>query len=215
VKRLAIGDEEPIDCRPADLIPPGYERAKNEIGDLARSEEDIISYALFPRVARKFLQRRKKERAAPIVAKTFKISVNGKAYRVEVGDLGKSPILVLVDGKKYEVELEPMGPSTKVIPEAEGIARREVPAPKLQPKAKPEVKRPSVAGEEVIAPMPGKILKINVEIGDQVKYGDMLCTLETMKMENSIISPRAGVVKEIAVSIGQDVSYGDLLFVIE
>jgi len=59
VKRLAIGDEEPIDCRPADLIPPGYEKAAAEIGDLARSEEDVLSYALYPQVARDFLQRRR------------------------------------------------------------------------------------------------------------------------------------------------------------
>ncbi|TEU18769.1 MAG: oxaloacetate decarboxylase subunit alpha [Anaerolineales bacterium] len=58
VKKQVLGDEEPIDCRPADLIPPGYEKAKGEIGDLARSEEDIISYALFPQVARPFLERR-------------------------------------------------------------------------------------------------------------------------------------------------------------
>ena len=57
VKKLVLGDEEPIDCRPADLIPPGYEKAKKEIGDLARSEEDIISYVLFPQVARPFLER--------------------------------------------------------------------------------------------------------------------------------------------------------------
>ncbi|MCL7451716.1 MAG: pyruvate/oxaloacetate carboxyltransferase [Anaerolineae bacterium] len=60
VKRKAIGDEEPIDCRPADLIPPGMEAAKAEIGDLAESEEDIISYALFPQVARPFLERRQR-----------------------------------------------------------------------------------------------------------------------------------------------------------
>ena len=58
IQRLAIGDEEPIDCRPADLIPPGMEKAREEIGDLARDEEDVISYALFPRVARPFLERR-------------------------------------------------------------------------------------------------------------------------------------------------------------
>jgi len=58
VKRLAIGDEEPIDCRPADLIPPGMEKARQEIGDLAHSEEDVLSYALFPQVARPFLERR-------------------------------------------------------------------------------------------------------------------------------------------------------------
>ena len=58
VQRLAIGDEQPIDCRPADLIPPGMEKARQEIGDLARDEEDVISYALFPQVARPFLERR-------------------------------------------------------------------------------------------------------------------------------------------------------------
>ena len=59
IKKKAIGDEEAIDCRPADLIPPGLEQARAEIGDLARSEEDVISYALFPQVARPFLERLK------------------------------------------------------------------------------------------------------------------------------------------------------------
>jgi oxaloacetate decarboxylase alpha subunit len=59
IKMKAIGDEAPIDCRPADLIPPGMEQARAEIGELAGSEEDVISYALFPQVARPFLERRK------------------------------------------------------------------------------------------------------------------------------------------------------------
>jgi oxaloacetate decarboxylase alpha subunit len=60
IKQKVIGDEEPIDCRPADLIPPGMETARAEIGDLAECEEDVISYALFPQVARPFLERRKR-----------------------------------------------------------------------------------------------------------------------------------------------------------
>jgi oxaloacetate decarboxylase alpha subunit len=70
IQRLAIGDEEPIDCRPADLIPPGMEQAREEIGDLARDEEDVISYALFPQVARPFLERRARggDGKEPIVA---------------------------------------------------------------------------------------------------------------------------------------------------
>jgi len=59
IKKKVIGDEEPIDCRPADLIPPGMEQARAEIGDLAESEEDVISYALFPQVARPFFERRR------------------------------------------------------------------------------------------------------------------------------------------------------------
>ncbi|MGD9101257.1 MAG: pyruvate carboxylase subunit B, partial [Anaerolineae bacterium] len=58
IQKVVIGDEQPIDCRPADLIEPGLEKARREIGDLARDEEDVISYALFPQVARPFLERR-------------------------------------------------------------------------------------------------------------------------------------------------------------
>ncbi len=60
IQQRIIGDKEPIDCRPADELPPGMDKARQEIGDLARSEEDVISYALFPQVARPFLERRAK-----------------------------------------------------------------------------------------------------------------------------------------------------------
>jgi oxaloacetate decarboxylase alpha subunit len=58
IKQRVIGDEEPIQCRPADLLEPGLPKAREEIGDLARSEEDVLSYALFPQTARPFLERR-------------------------------------------------------------------------------------------------------------------------------------------------------------
>ena len=58
VRSLAIGDEEPITCRPADLLPDGMEQARQEIGELAQNTEDVISYALFPQVARPYLERR-------------------------------------------------------------------------------------------------------------------------------------------------------------
>ncbi|MCD6217017.1 pyruvate carboxylase subunit B [bacterium] len=57
IQKLIIGKEKPITCRPADMLEPGMETARKEIGDLARNEEDVISYALFPQVAKKFLER--------------------------------------------------------------------------------------------------------------------------------------------------------------
>ncbi len=57
IQKLIIGKEKPITCRPADLLKPGMEKARKDIGKLARNEEDVISYALFPQVARKFLER--------------------------------------------------------------------------------------------------------------------------------------------------------------
>jgi oxaloacetate decarboxylase alpha subunit len=74
LKKKAIGDEEPITCRPAEMLSPGWERAKTEIGSLAKSEEDVLSYALFPQVAKPFFERRsagmggKEEIAAAIAA---------------------------------------------------------------------------------------------------------------------------------------------------
>jgi oxaloacetate decarboxylase (Na+ extruding) subunit alpha len=60
VKRIVLGDEEPITGRPADLLEPEFEKARAEIGDLAKSEEDVLSYVLFPQVAKEFLANRGK-----------------------------------------------------------------------------------------------------------------------------------------------------------
>lgn len=70
VRKKAIGDDEVITCRPADLLSPELEKYKKEAGDLAKCEEDVLSYALLPQVATKFLEERnnggpKKEDAAP------------------------------------------------------------------------------------------------------------------------------------------------------
>ena len=58
VRKKAIGDEQPITCRPADNIKPELEKYREESKDIAKSEEDVLSYALFPQVARKFLENR-------------------------------------------------------------------------------------------------------------------------------------------------------------
>jgi len=54
VRAKILGKQEPLTCRPADLLPPGLEEARREIGSLARNEEDVLSYALFPDIAREF-----------------------------------------------------------------------------------------------------------------------------------------------------------------
>ena len=58
VRKKCIGDEEVITCRPTDLIAPELEKYRAEAGDLAKCEEDVLSYALFPQVAKKFLEKR-------------------------------------------------------------------------------------------------------------------------------------------------------------
>jgi oxaloacetate decarboxylase alpha subunit len=64
--KKALGDEEPITGRPADSLEPGFEKAKEEIGALAHSDEDVLSYALFPQVAREFFEKRAAGELVPI-----------------------------------------------------------------------------------------------------------------------------------------------------
>lgn len=54
MKKKVLGKQQPITCRPADLLKPGMEQARKEVGSLARSEEDVLSYALFPEIAKEF-----------------------------------------------------------------------------------------------------------------------------------------------------------------
>ncbi|NMB10896.1 MAG: pyruvate carboxylase subunit B [Firmicutes bacterium] len=84
LKALLVSGADSIDCRPADLLESGWERAKLEIGDLAHSEEDILSYALFPEVGRKFLEERKK--AASITSVHWEAAVAGSKSVPEQSD---------------------------------------------------------------------------------------------------------------------------------
>ena len=58
IRQKVLGDEQPISVRPADLIEETLEQYREDVGSLARSEEDILSYALFPNAARSFFERR-------------------------------------------------------------------------------------------------------------------------------------------------------------
>lgn len=119
----------------------------------------------------------------------FRITVNGKSYLVEVGDLNSSPIPVRVDGELFNVEVE----------SGEAVVAA---AP------------PEAVAKEVIAPLPGTIVKVKVGTDDRVEYGQGLCTLEAMKMEHEVRASQAGVIVAVNVTEGQEVSYGEVMFVL-
>ena len=72
-----------------------------------------------------------------------------------------------------------------------------------------------MAQETVEVPITGKILSVNVKEGDGIKEGDIICLLESMKMENPILSPAAGTVAQIGIKVDQTVKPGDVIAVIE
>jgi glutaconyl-CoA/methylmalonyl-CoA decarboxylase subunit gamma len=148
------------------------------------------------------------------LGKTFRIAVNDKSYVVEVGDLGQSPIRVSVDGEEFQVRLE--GDVAEVskgsIPvmsmaAANPAALSTGPATLVQ-----RSKSPSATGaKSLTAPMPGVVLAVRVKVGDKVKRGEEVCTLESMKMELNILAGADGVVGKVHVSTGQTVSHGTVL----
>ena len=72
-----------------------------------------------------------------------------------------------------------------------------------------------MANEPVDAPVVGKIISVEVSVGSAVEEGDVLCILESMKMDNPVMAPVKGTVKEVKVSPGQTVRTGELIFIIE
>ncbi len=126
---------------------------------------------------------------------------------------------VTLNGRTYEVEVE--AAKAMLLDEYEAVAPAPVSAaapaaPAAAPAASAASAKPVVtgAGESVNAPMPGTILKVNVQAGQAVKSGTVLCILEAMKMENEIMAPKDGTVTQVLVNKGSTVDTGAPLVVL-
>lgn len=124
---------------------------------------------------------------------------------------------ITVNGTSYEVEVEEVKAAGAPAPAAKPAAAP-APAPAAAPAAKPAAAPTPVAAgagdTTVVAPMPGKIISVNVSAGQAVQAGDVLLILEAMKMQNEIQASAAGTVKGINVAAGQSVAAGDALVVL-
>ena len=142
--------------------------------------------------------------------KEVTITVNNKSYAVKVGDLNASPVQVEVNGKSYMVEMElPEVVEAQPVQNVQAVTSAPVTKRSTTPTPKPQ--QAGESGKFVNAPMPGTIVLITAKVGDNVKRGENLLSLEAMKMKNAIRSPFDGVIKEIHVIDGQKVAYNDVL----
>ena len=151
------------------------------------------------------------------MAKEFSFKINGAEYKCAVEEIEAGLTEVTVNGKKYTVETEkPVAPAPKAAPKAAPAAAPAA-APKAAPaapKAAPAAAAAAAAGAQVKSPLPGSVVKVCVNEGQDVKKGDTLLILESMKMENPILAEQDGKVAQVAVAAGQTVMQDDLLVVL-
>ena len=205
--------EEVVTCRPADLIEPEWdkmvEESKKNGGD--GSDEDALTYAMFPNVAPKFFAERSKgpvdaatafakKEATPAPAKenkgsSYTINVNGSAYNVTTGPAGDS-MSVNVNGTSYNVSFGAPGSAPVATPVASSASAS--PAATV------------TGGVDVTAPVAGTLLRYAVEPGTQVKKADTVIIIESMKMELEVKAPEAGVIS-FTVQPGSQIQAGQTL----
>ena len=143
--------------------------------------------------------------------KEYKYKINGNLYNVVIGDIEDNIAHVEVNGTHYTVEMEK---KPKAAPAPKPVIRP-VAKPTVTPAAAPAAKPAASAKSGVKSPLPGVILDIKVNVGDEVKKGQTVIILEAMKMENSINADKDGKVTAINVSKGESVLEGTDLVIIE
>lgn len=189
VRTLVIDNVQPISVRPADLLKPELEKARDDGRKLGviHKEEDVVTYALYPQVAVKFLRGEVKEEAMQ------------PAYRTQASESMAaefpSEFSVDVDGEVFNIKI------TSVIGNS-------IEVDKPRKSAEP-------AKGSIVSPMSGMVLSIKVKVGGRVKEGDLVAMIEAMKMQNEVHSPLAGKVKSIMTYEGEVVSAGNVLIVVE
>ena len=139
--------------------------------------------------------------------KKFKFTISGKQYEVEVQSFENDKAQVVVNGTQYEVDVEREKEEAKPV-----IAPRPKAAP--APAAASAPAAGDTNGTKAVAPLPGTIMQIFVNVGDEVKRGDKILMYEAMKMENNFLAEVDGVIKDIKVKVGDNVLQGAVLAII-
>lgn len=219
IKKLAVGDAEVIECRPADLLENEMEKLVLESEGLAKSEEDVLTYAMFPDLAKTFLQERNAGtlKADPLLPKEvattsgpryapneFKVTLHGETFHIKLTGSGHAgeeqrPFYVSVDGIAEEVIVETLS-EIEVSGGKSGSKRKSEKS--VGASGRP---RPTHQGCVTTA-MPGTIVDVKVNAGDKVVAGDPVLVIEAMKMENEIQAPISGVVIAVHVQKGDTVT---------
>jgi oxaloacetate decarboxylase alpha subunit/pyruvate carboxylase subunit B len=221
--------EKPITVRPGAILEPELEQAKQDTKGLAKDIDDVILYAIYPVTGKRFLRWKYGKEAVPEDVKP--ISLEDVKKKEELVKKAKAGLLVekpkkaapekgpgarefnvFVDGEYFSVDVEEIGGAPVVRSVTQPAARPAAPAPKAAPKEAP--KAASAEGTPLEAPMPGMVVKWEKKVGDVVKEGETVVTLEAMKMQNALAAPVSGTIKAINFEEGQNVGKNEALCII-
>jgi biotin carboxyl carrier protein len=139
-----------------------------------------------------------------MVARHFRIKVNGTWHTVEIADPEKKPLSVVVDGEQIEVEIE----ATSLHPDTKGIKKKQ--STNTTADIPTGLQGIIESNSKLVrSPMPGRIVSISLNVSDKLSVGSEICILETMKMEQSIQISREGTIRVVFVATGENVKAGD------
>ncbi len=200
--------KEIIECRPADLLEPEWETICKELGENFTSDEDRLTYAMFPKVALKFFDTRGKPlpKKTPAAGAPSSAPSAAPAPAAPVSAQGAAAYTVHVNGKPYTVQVAPAGSAPMAVAPA--------PAAAAIPVATAPVAPAGGGGQAVTSPLPGSVFAIKCQVGQAVNEGDTVIVLESMKMETEIHAPVSGTINSILVQEGANVQTGDELVLI-
>ena len=210
----------PAPERPGAVIEPEFEAAKEAVADITDDIDDALIYALYPQTGERFLKIKHglepvpddmkpvtleeaqraaqlSERAAPSSAPER--SAHARRFNIYVGD------------QFFQIDVDPVDGDDGAAPAASRFSGGE---PAQSGSAQPAEEVAADGSVSVASPMPGMIVSVSAEEGDEVKAGDVILTLEAMKMQNEIPAPVDGTVESIAVASGVQVARGQILAVI-
>ena len=215
VRNKAIGNEPVNEGRPADDLPPELDALRAEIGALAHSDEDVLTYAMFPEIARKFLQERDagtlqpeallpptdmQEPAREGVPTEFNIDVHGEQHDVVITGVGTTStgrrrVFLTLNGSPEEIIVDTLS--------------------SYQPQGGQSKRAKATQPGHISTAMPGNIVEVLVEVGQHGEAGAALLISEAMKMETEIQATIGGTVVAVHVSKGERVTPGYILIEIE
>ena len=155
------------------------------------------------------------ERAA---AGSYRVSVDGRAHVIDAARIGTFGLSLLIDGASgvsREVQISPGGGPGEMLVRLDGLSVIAL-VDGRRTRRGPADGGTHAGGEQaIVAPMPGRVVRLLVSRGDEVAARQAVVVVEAMKMENELRSPRPGRVKEVAVTAGASVEAGRVLVVIE